>query len=81
MFASMHVNQYGDLTGLNDDLRNRKSDAFKQMEADCCKYVSFPTWPFLFYLFILSLLRVIILQCQCTAFQAGPHLDILQYLQ
>ena len=32
-------------------------------------------------LFILSLLRVIILQCQCTAFQAGPHLDVLQYLQ
>ena len=25
------------------------------------------------YLFMLSLLRVIILQCQCTAFQVGPH--------
>ena len=33
------------------------------------------------YLFMLSLLRVIILQCQCTDFQAGPHLDVLQYLQ
>ena len=35
------------------------------------------------YLFIDALFNEDnILQCQCTAFQAGPHLDyVLQYLQ
>ena len=33
------------------------------------------------YLFIYAFFIEIILQCQCTAFQAGSHLDGLQYLQ